>query len=222
MSNVDVHVAGVSAVIDNAQRAGLIWRLLPATVVNATSIANVQLIVDGDDQGVSRAMSLIGPVRVNQRVMVMVVPPQGNYIIGTYADVNTGFVDEVTRTSTIGTFTTTETLLDQITFTAVDDARYKLTWVGHVQSGIVGDIVQLRCRWMSGNTLDNTGTLFSSHQVNIDIAGRAMNETIIKTVTGIGAGEISIGVLAVRSSGSGAISSNGSANNEVSLLLEVY
>lgn len=207
--------------IDNAQRAGLVWRLLPATVIDGSSSANVQLIIDGDDQGVSRAMSLIGPVRMNRRVMVMVVPPQGNYIVGTYADNNTTFVDEITRTATVGTFTTTETLLDQITFTAVDDARYKLTWVGHVQSGVVGDIVQLRCRWENAATLTSTGTLFSSHQVNIDIAGRAMNETLIKTVTGISAGETAIGVLAVRSSGSGAISSNGSANNEVSMLLEL-
>lgn len=72
------------AVIDNAQRNGLTWRLVPGTVLSSGG-ATVSLIIDGDDTQQSLASSLLTPApSVNDRVMVLVVPPQGNYVIGYY------------------------------------------------------------------------------------------------------------------------------------------
>jgi len=132
-----------------------------------------------------------------------------------------GYVDETTRTSSVGPFTNTETLLDQITFSAVAGARYKLTWDGTVQSSVANDLVALRPRWKAGATLDSAGTLFTEREVNIDIAARGMGRTVVATVTGITAGQASIGILAVRTGGTGNITAFGDATRKVTTLLEI-
>lgn len=72
---------GTQAIVDNAVRLGLTWRLVPATVTADSFPTNVFITLDGDTQP-SRAQSLIGNISSGQRVMVLIVPPQGCYIIG--------------------------------------------------------------------------------------------------------------------------------------------
>jgi hypothetical protein len=73
------------AIYRNAQRAGLTWRLMVGTVASSSSsITSIDVLMDGDTQEITRAQSLVGSVSAGVRVMVMVVPPQGNYIIGFY------------------------------------------------------------------------------------------------------------------------------------------
>jgi hypothetical protein len=74
--------AGTAAIVDNATRLGLTWRLVPGTVTANSFPTNVFVVLDGDTQP-SRAQSLIGNIGADQRVMVLIVPPQGCYIIGT-------------------------------------------------------------------------------------------------------------------------------------------
>lgn len=71
---------------ENARRLGLVWRLLPGTVIEAQSPGQVTVLLDGDPAGAPPipALSLIGALSVGQRVMVMQVPPQGVYVIGSY------------------------------------------------------------------------------------------------------------------------------------------
>lgn len=67
---------------DNAQTIGMGWTLRPATVNDydpATSTA--QATLDGDAQSIPM-ISLAGPLLAGSRVMVMIVPPSGNYIVG--------------------------------------------------------------------------------------------------------------------------------------------
>ena len=155
---------------------------------------------------------------------MLVTPPQGVYIIGTYGlrISPLSYIDEITRITAITGITTTETQLDAITFESRGpDVRYKLTWVGNVQSTIANDSIRLKGRWTTGfGLLDSTGTLFTSRDVNADVAGRGQVFTLVTTVTGITAGMMTIGVTAVRSGGTGTIQSFADVNREVSMLLE--
>jgi hypothetical protein len=66
------------AVVDRAKSLGLTWTLRPATV---NSEIGPTVIFDGDTEGLG-VQSLIGAVSSSQRVMMLQVPPGGNYIIG--------------------------------------------------------------------------------------------------------------------------------------------
>ena len=74
----DLAVAQVQAIIENAQKLGLVWILRQATIVDDDPILATQ---DGDTEPIAHT-SIIGSVAAGQRVYVLVVPPSGNYIIG--------------------------------------------------------------------------------------------------------------------------------------------
>ncbi len=74
----DLAVAQVQAIIENAQKLGLVWILRQATIVDDSPILATQ---DGDTEPISHT-SIIGTVASGQRVWVLVVPPSGNYIVG--------------------------------------------------------------------------------------------------------------------------------------------
>lgn len=222
--NNELFVASADATIANAARLGLMWRLTPATVIEGIETMNTLVTVDVDlNPQPTRVISLIGSLATGQRVMLMIVPPLGTYIIGMYgSNVSLrSYIDEIVRTTAVTGITTTETLLDQITFTSLGpDVRYKLTWVGTIQSSVAGDGMRIRARWNAGVNVDSSGTLFTQREVNADVINKGMVFTLVKTVTGIPAGTASIGVLAVRGSGTGTLQSFADANREISLLLE--
>lgn len=124
---------------------------------------------------------------------------------------NVGLVDEVIRTSVVGTFTTTETVLDFITFTAVSTARYTLWCSTSLQSSVAADLVDFRFRYLAGATLTTSGTEFHHVLPNCDVANKGQWISTMRSITGL-SGQYSIGVTAVRSSGTGNIQSFGSAN----------
>jgi hypothetical protein len=74
---------GIEALVDTFRRMGLMWRLLPATVFAAdtNTPSSTQITIDGDTEP-TRGISLLGLLPQGARVFVMVVPPQGNYIVG--------------------------------------------------------------------------------------------------------------------------------------------
>lgn len=69
------------AIQDRAEELGLVWRLRPATVINPGPGGQVRMTYDGDSAPVD-AVSLIGRLPVNARVMGMISPPAGNHIVG--------------------------------------------------------------------------------------------------------------------------------------------
>ena len=81
----DLAVAQVQAIIENAQKLGLVWILRLATVSDDDPILAVQ---DGDSEPIAHT-SMIGAVYSGERVWVLVVPPSGNYIVG---HVDTGWI----------------------------------------------------------------------------------------------------------------------------------
>jgi hypothetical protein len=77
---------GAQAIVDNAQRLGLIWTLKLATVVIPTEGA-ITATYDGDIVPIGMTNIMPFPVTVGQRVYAIYVPPSGNFIIGTPSSV---------------------------------------------------------------------------------------------------------------------------------------
>ena len=69
--------AQVRAIVQNATALGLTWTRRPATV---TQDDPVMAVFDGDTEAIGMT-SLIGPVTVDERVWVDIIPPSGNYIM---------------------------------------------------------------------------------------------------------------------------------------------
>jgi hypothetical protein len=77
----DLISTAVQALVANATRLGLTWHLRPATVRNADGANDVVVVQDGDTTSIS-ATSITGAVAVGERVMCLLIPPSGNFIIG--------------------------------------------------------------------------------------------------------------------------------------------
>lgn len=131
-----VPLATVEELLRQAKRLGLIWELRPATVVNTTATTlgayEPRVVMDGD---VTNAMipvvSLVGPLAMNMRVMVMDVPFGGNYIIGIIS------ADAIRRyeigafASHATTISSVEAVLETFTnFVALPGAAYRIEMDG--------------------------------------------------------------------------------------------
>lgn len=71
----------VQSITEHASSLGLVWRLRPAEVSSKLNDGGTIITYDGDTVPI-RAVPLIENVFPGQHVMVMFVPPAGNYIIG--------------------------------------------------------------------------------------------------------------------------------------------
>lgn len=132
-----------------------------------------------------------------------------------------GYVTSLTRSANSASVTTTETVIDFVTFTAVTGARYKLSWSGNVRGSLLNDTGRILFRYQAGGSLTTAGTLFSSilFPVSTVVAGAGMPLSPFATITGIAAGTTSIGVSLVRNSGSGTLQSLGSPGVDLNQLL---
>ena len=130
-----------------------------------------------------------------------------------------GWVAESNRQTVVGSITTTETALQSVTFAAVAGVRYKVTALQSIQASVAGDLIQMRLRWNSGATFTTGGTELYTTLPNADVAGKGQPVPLIATVTGL-SGTVSVGVTAVRSAGTGTITSNGDSRQTNTLLVE--
>lgn len=112
MSEAEEIGVGIEALVETFRRMGLMWRLLPATVYtdDSNTPSSTQIILDGDTEP-TRAISMVGQVPQGARVFVMVVPPQGNYIVG----ISTGgmriWKSQLTQANGVLNLTTTPTIV---------------------------------------------------------------------------------------------------------------
>lgn len=126
-------LASVDELVLQARRLGLTWSLRPATVVDVTYITlgayEPRVQMDGDVLNAAIAVvSLAGPVAVGMRVMVMSVPPVGNYVIGVISVGALQRLEIGARASHGTTITTTETVMETFTsFAALPGAAYRLS-----------------------------------------------------------------------------------------------
>lgn len=131
------------------------------------------------------------------------------------------FVAEDERQTSSGTVTTTETVVQFVTFTSTSTtARYRITATQSTQSSVADDNVQVRLRWAVGSSVTSAGTQILSALPNADKAGRGNTLTMVKSFVPGVAGTITVGVTIVRATGTGNIISFGSAQMINTILVE--
>ena len=81
----DLISVGAQTMVETSRRLGLTWELRPATVADP----DIPTVLQDGDEVPTTAVSLIGHLVEDQRVMIMTIPPGGNYIMGV--------VEETTR-----------------------------------------------------------------------------------------------------------------------------
>lgn len=182
---VDAVVTGVDEVAKNADRLGLKWELTPATITGVTSDALIGLQLDCDVVP-TNAVSLIGPVTVGMRVMVMLVPPTGRYIVGWVgmgAQVPGGTLGLRTATSAEGAANATPIKdfgLGDIIFTAILGRRYHIKYTGRMTSAAVtqaGD-AQIRIAASAVN-VGNSTVIGASHNYLPTAGGIGQSQFVV-------------------------------------------
>ena len=131
-----------------------------------------------------------------------------------------GYVTESTRNITMptaGTITTTETVIQTVTWTAVSGIRYKVTAMQSYQSTGAGDLVEMRLRWSAGASGSTSGTQFAVIVPNCDVAGKGTMVTLVGHFTGA-SGQVTCSFTARRNTGGGNLSFFGTAV-QVNLML---
>lgn len=133
-----------------------------------------------------------------------------------------GKVTDLTRNVSNAGFTA-ETVQDFVTFTSLGTTtEYKLTVISSCQTTVANDLVRVRLRWQTGASLTTAGTLFFAFEVSMPLANRNFPCVGVKTISGIAAGNTSIGVTMERGTGTGTLTSaaNGTTS-QVYTLLEI-
>lgn len=131
-----------------------------------------------------------------------------------------GYVIEHLRNTVSPNITTTETVVQMVSFQAVTGARYKITATQSFQSNVAGDLIRVRLRWDTGASVDASGNEFMTQLPNADIAGRGQVLVTVKTLTGLPAGQVTVGVTFVREGGSGTVLSFGDSRQTNTILVE--
>lgn len=133
-----------------------------------------------------------------------------------------GWVTDGTRVVSSAGFTTTELITDSVTFTSLGTSiKYKLNYFGNCQSSVGNDAVSIRLRYQAGPTLTNVGTQFDISEFTMPTIVRSFPVVRSKVVTGIAAGQTTIGVGMVRVTGTGTLTSTGSVGQNNYTLLEI-
>jgi hypothetical protein len=72
---------GAQSIVDRSKSLGLVWTRRLATVNDGTNPASCVITFDNDTVAVT-AVSMVGPLPLDTRVYVDMVPPSGNFITG--------------------------------------------------------------------------------------------------------------------------------------------
>ena len=153
---VDASTAAAQAIIEQAQRLGLVWRIIPGSVVgDTTNINNIAVTLDSDTKQ-TRAQSLIGAVQNADRVMVLLVPPNGAFIIGYFGQspLPNTIRDYVASTSNSGAIGAETVVLIGGSMTFVSGRAYKVKWGQRLDHSVAQTaIVRVRQTNISGTQL---------------------------------------------------------------------
>ena len=158
------------AVVERAKALGLIWTMRPAAVDMASATAP-KVIYDGDTLPVG-AVSLIGMVLPTDRVMMIQVPPAGNFVIGRLPDASQSpFITPTFRGETRST--------GDVTLTTASQAVTPVTSLTLASAGefLITGIADLDQTLSAGN---NLGT------ARLEVDGAVQAEEILFAVTATG------------------------------------
>jgi hypothetical protein len=137
-----------------------------------------------------------------------------------YAPLQQEFIGNVTRTANSSAITTTETVVDSVTFTAVAGRRYRVTWMTSVQGSAASNNIELRLRYAAGASVTSSGTLIGGAFHTTSASGLNIPVCLSRTVTGIAAGQTTIGALMIVTLGAGSATSVAGANYATELCVE--
>lgn len=74
---------GAQSIVERAKELGLTWTLRPATVTSIGSSLNpIEITYDGDTVSIGAVNLTGGALALADRVMGLILPPSGNFIIG--------------------------------------------------------------------------------------------------------------------------------------------
>lgn len=120
------------AVVDRAKALGLTWTLRPATV-NVAYGAAPTVIYDGDTEQVG-VTSLVGDLQPAGRVMMLQVPPAGNFVLGRLSTTGSTtvkqlatFRGEVASLADVILTTASQAITPLLTLDITSDAEYLIT-----------------------------------------------------------------------------------------------
>lgn len=156
--------ATVGAIMRQARRLQLVWELRPATVTDAGTGRTVQVVMDGDTRPVPVNVDNLagGGLAAGARVMVMSVPPSGNYVIGVPTEsvsVASTVVDTFTTTSLVYVVTGTPTPpLCGVTFIAPPSGRILLSFKGQLVNSTAAQFTIIGFELRTGGVL-GSGTV---------------------------------------------------------------
>jgi hypothetical protein len=118
--------------VERAKALGLIWTLRPATV-NTSYGAAPTVVYDGDTEQVG-VTSLVGNLQASGRVMMLQVPPAGNFVIGRLSTTGATtvkqlctFRGEVNATGDVTLTTASQAIIPLLTLDITSDAEYLIT-----------------------------------------------------------------------------------------------
>src|SRR3954470_5053983 len=125
------------------------------------------------------------------------------------------FVGELVNNSLNRTSTTVEVIGNTITLTSPGTtARYDILWTGTYVGSVVTDVARLRIRYQSGTSLTIAGTQLRIITAAPATANKGQQFVLAATLSGLAAGQWTIGGTIQRASGSGNNSVSGGATDE--------
>lgn len=216
--SADEVFTGIEAMADQFRRLGIMWRLVKGTVFNAAGNSPTLTLVtlDGDDDP-SNCLSMIGEVAVGTRVYVMVVPPQGNYIVGL------GTVGSVLNENGVGAASATDSTTSA-TYVDMVGASTSFSFTKG-SSGTRLKVTMNVGAFISGAANTRPGFAVSIGGVDYDVVGMTINPLATHTInagfvylSGITAGTYTVQGRWRRISGTGTLARNSEDPVAISVL----
>lgn len=200
----DLFRAGARALVENARRLGLTWRLTLGTVTTATSTDQLEVRLDGDTQPIT-VVSMIGSHAIGTRVYVISIPPAGNYAIGWATGDNPRYPGERIATTIVSTdssgFTNAaEVIIASVTAPLISGLTYRIWFWGGIQSTITGDELQTRIR---ENNAAGTQLSFNSTSITRASATGDWTATLEAQYTAVATEDKTFVVTGIRAVGTG-------------------
>jgi hypothetical protein len=137
-----------------------------------------------------------------------------------WAPVQDNFIANTTRTANSAGVTTVETLIDSVTFTAVAGRRYRVTWMTSLSNSAGSNNDEARLRYAAGASVSSAGTLIGGNFSVSPGANFGYPLTLSRTVSGIAAGQTTVGAFLIVSFGAGTLTSTAAANSATELWVE--
>lgn len=166
------------AIIEQSKRLGLTWALRPGTV-SLEDPSLPQVIMDGDIAQIP-ALSLIGPIPLNARVMLLVTPPSGVYVIG-YLGISDprplGQVAFVERSTSSTASATAQGVLRLDGVQLYKNRRYEFAGHGIMLPTVAGIEGSLRFAYTIDGTVATTASTLLS-LTNADLPSTANGATL--------------------------------------------